>query len=175
MVRKVIDRILCSRARGVAPKLGRWLLDLDAHIKTQKPFKRTRVAILDNGILSVSPVSYDATGASANEHLKEEVTEDSKSIWSRIQEGRSFVDDNSRLSPWLFASDPHGTQMANLICAIDPFCEIYIARVAEDSFGITAERVAKVCSLMISDYHTCGRRRVLNGGASWTLHQASHR
>ncbi|KAI5924908.1 peptidase S8/S53 domain-containing protein [Camillea tinctor] len=34
--------------------------------------------------------------------------------------------------------------MANLICAIDPFCEIYVARVAEDSFGITSERVAKI-------------------------------
>ncbi|XXH00917.1 hypothetical protein Hte_007268 [Hypoxylon texense] len=33
--------------------------------------------------------------------------------------------------------------MANLICAIDPFCEIYVARVAEDSFGITPERVAE--------------------------------
>ncbi|KAK1471413.1 hypothetical protein CTAM01_16536 [Colletotrichum tamarilloi] len=33
--------------------------------------------------------------------------------------------------------------MANLICAIDPLCEIYVARVAEDAFGIRPDRVAK--------------------------------
>ena len=34
--------------------------------------------------------------------------------------------------------------MANLICALDPLCEIYVARVAEDAFGIKADNVAKV-------------------------------
>ena len=29
----------------------------------------------------------------------------------------------------MFASDPH-TQMVNIICAIDPWCEIYVAKVA---------------------------------------------
>lgn len=30
-----------------------------------------------------------------------------ETLWSRIKEGKSFVDDDYRVSPWLFASDPH--------------------------------------------------------------------
>ncbi|KAI0169132.1 peptidase S8/S53 domain-containing protein, partial [Hypoxylon sp. FL1284] len=133
--------------RRVAPKLARWLQNLEVVVKRKKRegnFTPTKVAILDTGILSISPVSNDATrdGTTASNGTKDQ-SEESRSVWSRIEDGRSFVDDNSRLSPWLFASDPHGTQMANLICAIDPFSVIYVARVAEDSFGIKSERVAK--------------------------------
>lgn len=64
-------------------------------------------------------------------------------LWSRIKAGRSFVDSASKFCPWQFPSDPHGTQMANLICAIDPLCEIYVARVAEDAVGIKPDNVAK--------------------------------
>ncbi|PTB38219.1 hypothetical protein M441DRAFT_71677 [Trichoderma asperellum CBS 433.97] len=64
------------------------------------------------------------------------------SLWSSIKAGRSFVDDGSKVYPWLFASDPHGTQMANL-CAMDPFCELYVARVAEGKYGITPDRAAR--------------------------------
>lgn len=66
------------------------------------------------------------------------------SLSSRIKEGRSFVAGGSSHSPWHLACNPHGTQMANLICAIDPLCEIYVARVAEDAVGITPDRVTKV-------------------------------
>ncbi|KAH8686310.1 peptidase S8/S53 domain-containing protein, partial [Ilyonectria robusta] len=59
-----------------------------------------------------------------------------KGLWPRIEDGHSFVDDASRLGSWLFASDPHGTQMANLICAIDPHCELYVAKVVEGRQGI---------------------------------------
>ncbi|KAF2497767.1 subtilisin-like protein [Lophium mytilinum] len=150
-------------AHRLAPRLARWLLELKSkygavdRIKVQNPnFRPTRVAILDNGVLSISPVSQngaegmaelnghgDATkklvgGESSN---MAEQSGDSNSLWSRIVDGRSFVDGDSKLSPWLFASNPHGTQMANLICAIDPYCELYVARVAEDAMGITAKRV----------------------------------
>lgn len=67
-------------------------------------------------------------------------------LWSRIKEGQSFVDDDYRVSPWLFASDPHGTQMANLICSIDPACELYVAKVTDgNNLGISPERVIRVC------------------------------
>ncbi|KAL1890307.1 hypothetical protein Sste5346_008309 [Sporothrix stenoceras] len=33
--------------------------------------------------------------------------------------------------------------MANLICAIDPLCELYVARIAEDAVGIKPDSVAK--------------------------------
>ncbi|KAI1486454.1 subtilisin-like protein [Biscogniauxia mediterranea] len=135
-------------AHRIAPRLAGWLQKLAKVVQERKrvkdsPYTPTKVAILDNGILSVSPISYDVTRDTAVENSNGDQSVDSSSVWSRIREGRSFVDQDSRLSPWLFASDPHGTQMANLICAIDPFCEIYVARVAEDSFGITPERVAK--------------------------------
>lgn len=67
-----------------------------------------------------------------------------KTLWSRIKAGRSFVDDNFRVSPWLFASDPHGTQMANLICAVDPWCDLYVAKVTEGRSGIDPARVERV-------------------------------
>ena len=134
------------------------------------------MAIIDNGILTISPRakgSWDSLSAQhrldgpqgisipGNEHMKQQQqgsdvsrgdgnlpnSNDAKkyrTLWSRIKGGRSFVDDNSRVSPWLFASDPHGTQMANVICAIDPWCELYVAKVAESRLGITPERVARV-------------------------------
>nr|CDP29054.1 Putative serine protease [Podospora anserina S mat+] len=67
-----------------------------------------------------------------------------RTLWSRVQSGRSFVDDEGQVSPWMFASDPHGTQMANLICAIDPLCKLYITKVTDSNkYGITPQRVAK--------------------------------
>ncbi|KAI1819685.1 hypothetical protein F4861DRAFT_526015 [Xylaria intraflava] len=132
----------------IAPKLARWLNNLEVVVNQRKSmrdglYNPTKVAILDNGILSIPPVSYDVSKNGSFGHMKESHFEDNKSLWSHIQDGRSFVVENSRLNPWQFASDPHGTQMANLICAIDPFCEMYVARVAEDSLGITPDRVAK--------------------------------
>lgn len=140
--------------------------------------RRTRVAILDNGILSMLPVSADtpvsirpqkhgaksplgmtsaqniSIGAYANIADPDSYYDssadpaypltDSQTLWSQIKEGRSFVDDAFQVSPWLFASDPHGTQLANLICAIDPLCELYVAKVADGKYGITPQRVSRV-------------------------------
>lgn len=144
-----------------------------------KKHRPTRVAILDNGVLSISPVTSessasrgtkgqglsavgtvaisaktnDIVGANGSQTPPQqqqqqpgEKPRDSsdKGLWSRIKGGRSFVDSNSKFCPWQFPSHPHGTQMANLICALDPLCEIYVGRVAEDAFGIKAENVKKV-------------------------------
>ncbi|KAF7557998.1 hypothetical protein G7Z17_g284 [Cylindrodendrum hubeiense] len=73
-----------------------------------------------------------------------------KGLWPRIKEGHSFVDNASRLPSWLFASDPHGTQMANLICAIDPHCELYVAKIVEGRQGITPDNVAEAIHWAIS-------------------------
>lgn len=74
-------------------------------------------------------------------------TENHKTLWSRIKGGKSFVEDSNRVSPWLFASNPHGTQMANLICAVDPLCDLYVAKVTEGRAGIMPARVTRVCSI----------------------------
>ncbi|KAK4099055.1 hypothetical protein N658DRAFT_509100 [Parathielavia hyrcaniae] len=61
-----------------------------------------------------------------------------------IEDGESFVTtgDNEE-QVWWHASEPHGTQMARLICSIDPSCRLLIAKVAETrSSGISANVVA---------------------------------
>ncbi|KAL2170011.1 hypothetical protein VTG60DRAFT_5412 [Thermothelomyces hinnuleus] len=63
-----------------------------------------------------------------------------------IEGGKSFVTtgDNEE-QVWWHASEPHGTQMARLICSIDPSCRLLIAKVAETrSSGISANVVAEV-------------------------------
>lgn len=70
-------------------------------------------------------------------------------LLSHIVEGRSFVDSASKFCPWQFPSDPHGTQMANLICAMDPLCKLFVARVSEDAVGIKAENVEKAINWAI--------------------------
>ena len=176
----------------MAPKLAEWLKKLDAYFDGRKSeHERTKVAILDNGILGISPMAPDIVGneatgkgsipeeqqssqtsssnrehgiapdntggkgalngaATGSKHGSQETpnrrsdNKDDNTLWTRIKAGRSFVESNTTFWPWQFPSDPHGTQMANLICAIDPFCEIYVARVAEDATGITPKAVAKV-------------------------------
>lgn len=129
-------------------------------------FRATRVAIIDNGILSIPPHASgtqseipkgnkgDSTNSNAGapssdgkgggERSRPSSAQEYRTLWSRIKEGVSFVAYDDRVSPWMFASDPHGTQMANLICAIDPGCEIYVAKVTERRHGILPRRVADV-------------------------------
>ena len=187
-------------------------------------YRRTRIAIIDNGIMSMSPATHDgkknrsnsrasrrtaadeqaemrgrsgssrptlsnhgrtrsktpeASGAddmgfgvsSEDESQSETENDDSsqgdlsskerrdkakgqRTLWSRIKLGRSFVDNDHQLSPWLFASEPHGTQMANLICAIDPACELYVAKVTDGRDGITPHRVARASQPLICSSET---------------------
>ncbi|EKJ70111.1 hypothetical protein FPSE_09637 [Fusarium pseudograminearum CS3096] len=171
---------LIKIAQRLDPKLGRWLESLNKyyqHSFSNDAFKPTKVAILDDGVLSVSPTARK-TAVSLNGENQEDISWDSNdnsksntpvgrksgsatirsdaeleynsSLSSRIKEGRSFVAGGSSHSPWHLACNPHGTQMANLICAIDPLCEIYVARVAEDAVGITPDRVTKAIDWAIS-------------------------
>jgi hypothetical protein len=70
--------------------------------------------------------------------------QDKDGVSYRIKAGSTFVEQDGKQSPWYFPSDPHGTQMASLICAIDPRCELFVARIGDRRSGITAETVAKV-------------------------------
>lgn len=105
---------------------------------TQKGARRTRIAILDSGILTIPPLQSEP--------------EENNGLWPRIAEGESFIDDTTRLPPWQFASDPHGTQIANVISAIDPHCEIYVAKVTEGRHGIMPDNVADVRALVEALY-----------------------
>lgn len=149
--------------------------------KDEYEFRPIKVALIDNGVLSISPraenlwdnpnhvhtfdkLSNNGSFRNSNinhqsedskdlnkdvkSNLRKE-TENHKTLWSRIKGGQSFVEDNFRVSPWLFASNPHGTQMANLICAIDPWCDLYVAKVTDGQAGIMPARVTRVCSIHI--------------------------
>ncbi|KAK0610020.1 hypothetical protein B0T17DRAFT_585395 [Bombardia bombarda] len=187
-------------AKRAFPKLSHFILSyraLVSRIVEPAKFTPTKIAIIDNGIMSISPAPYDSrrdlkrsqnTGPTRRDNAADipylrqqdrngtqathnhpqdaetsaaETDDDenesgdsgnptrlgesksNQTLWSRIEQGRSFVDNDFQLSPWLFASDPHGTQMANLICAMDPACRIYVAKVMDGRAGINPDRVAK--------------------------------
>jgi hypothetical protein len=84
-----------------------------------------RVAIIDNGVDKVRTT-----------------------LFGRIDNGISFVKTLSgdRILPWWMVADPHGTQMASLVQAVNPFCRLYIARVGKRRDDIDSEKAAEVNS-----------------------------
>lgn len=72
--------------------------------------KRVKIAIIDNGA--------DQT---------------CETICGNIVRGASFVENPSEpgsILPWYTPIDAHGTQMADLICRVNPCCELFPIRVA---------------------------------------------
>ena len=67
----------------------------------------------------------------------------------QVVDGKSFVNTgNDEEQVWWHSSEPHGTQMARLICSIDPRCAVYVAKVAETrSSGVSANVVAEASIL----------------------------
>jgi hypothetical protein len=79
---------------------------------------KIKVAILDNGVdMTLLDETFKGT------------------------DGASFVCDES---PWWLVQELHGTQMAHIIHALDPFCELKIEKICEMKRDFTAERVARV-------------------------------
>lgn len=69
--------------------------------------------------------------------------------------GASFCYDyKDRECNWFLATDPHGTHMANFITQLDPFCELYVAKVGNSRTDITPDAVIQVCALSKSPYGT---------------------
>ncbi|KAK0721138.1 hypothetical protein B0H67DRAFT_578208 [Lasiosphaeris hirsuta] len=60
-----------------------------------------------------------------------------------IERGVSYVKADTgsadRILPWWMVSDPHGTQMASLVSAVNPWCRLYIARVGKGRRDILPE------------------------------------
>lgn len=99
----------------------------------KNPFRRVKVAIIDNGVdESAFKPEQIAKGRSFvhREH-------------SAGQNGRKKI---MRESPWWLSVDAHGTQMAQFICTIDPWCELYIAKVCESRNDVT---LASVCHVSL--------------------------
>ncbi|KAL7921174.1 peptidase S8/S53 domain-containing protein [Trichoderma austrokoningii] len=165
-------------AERAVPKLSRFIKGYQPYVhdvvkENSVPFRPTRVALIDNGILSISPLvetpsatsdannafqalsvvnlsEFSDTSSVPLNGYQNEKDDEHKTLWPRVKKGQPFVDDESRVSSWLFASDPHGTQMANLICAIDPCCDLYVAKVAEGRSGIIPARVERAVRWAIS-------------------------
>ncbi|KAL6867029.1 hypothetical protein J3F83DRAFT_761514 [Trichoderma novae-zelandiae] len=101
------------------------------YIESRQPPAKTKVALVDSGVVVVNGVN----------------TNDSKfgsSLAKRIVEGISLVSVDNVEHPWWHATEPHGTQMATIICSINPCCELYVVKVAEsNASGITGHNVAK--------------------------------
>ncbi|KAG8156362.1 hypothetical protein KVR01_013814 [Diaporthe batatas] len=131
-------------------------------------FRPTKVAIIDNGILSMDPPSaprgagparpddapdvHDSSGNyndSSERHLHSQDFFTANNLWARICDGKSFVHEWDRVSPWYLASNPHGTQMANLLCAIDPLCQLFIAKIADSHYGYSTARAAEAVAWAI--------------------------
>ncbi|KAI0520750.1 hypothetical protein F5B22DRAFT_598226 [Xylaria bambusicola] len=128
--------------------------------------KRTKVAVIDSGVVSVGGKAKSRDSKSEREDgaINGQTNgrkEGSDNISTRdptdatqpsttdlaelIEDGKSYVntgDDEEQM--WWHASEPHGTQMARLICSIDPRCKLYVVKVAETrSSGIAANVVAQ--------------------------------
>ncbi|KAE9376015.1 subtilisin-like protein [Stipitochalara longipes BDJ] len=54
-------------------------------------------------------------------------------------------------SPWWLSVDIHGTQMAKLVTAIDPYCKLFIAKVGDHKTDITRSAVTKAILDAIAD------------------------
>lgn len=95
---------------------------------------RIRIALVDSGVVAVSRQSSD-------DPRQPETQID---ISRRIADGVSFVSKGNQEFLWWHASEPHGTQMATIICAINPCCDLYIAKVAETkTSSLSATNVTK--------------------------------
>ena len=98
--------------------------------------RATQVAVIDTGIVIVDNKRPGDTGRASRT---------GGSIRDRISGGHSFVHNGDDESSWWHALDPHGTQMASLICAIDPRCKIHVAKVGDSKqSGVTPEAVMAV-------------------------------
>jgi hypothetical protein len=89
--------------------------------------KRVKVAIIDTGINqnSFDPQKYKELNC----------------------EGEMFSETQD--SHWWLSADSHGTQMAKLVTAIDPHCELYIAKVGDHKTDITGGAVSRVRQRLI--------------------------
>ena len=95
-----------------------------------KPFRSIKVALIDTGVVGV---------------------EDRRSLPAefrpgQIKDGISFVHgkDGESETPWFVPSNEHGPQMAGIICSIDPYCELYTAKVADGRTIEAVESIVKV-------------------------------
>lgn len=87
---------------------------------------RIKVGVVDTGI------------SSARFSIKNHVVHGRSFVWTSTAKG--FEQETS----WWLATDPHGSQMANIISQLDPRCIFYIAQVTDDAKYFDEGNVVKV-------------------------------
>ncbi|KAI1749860.1 hypothetical protein F4782DRAFT_532942 [Xylaria castorea] len=144
---------LSDIARRSVPRLSPFISNYRDHVydraSRKEQFRPTKVAIIDNGIMNIDPRKY-ALESPSQQSSETNDPNHYQGGFHRVVKGQSFVDENYTMSSWSFSSDPHGTQMMNLICAIDPCCEVYVAKVVEGRHGIVSDRLARAIQWAIS-------------------------
>ncbi|KAI1768444.1 subtilisin-like protein [Hypoxylon sp. FL1150] len=78
------------------------------------------------------------------------------SLGSHVVHGRSFVwtstaKEFEQETSWWLATDPHGSQMANIISQLDPCCIFYIAQVTDDARYFDEGNVVKAFEWLIAE------------------------
>ncbi|KAK4081591.1 uncharacterized protein Triagg1_2332 [Trichoderma aggressivum f. europaeum] len=134
----------------VGPQLAEFVKKFSRYYMENQETKKTKVALIDSGVVVVGGVRDDHhhEGKEEAEGKGEKERKKGKSSGSvlaqRIVEGISLVGRDNEEQPWWHATEPHGTQMATLICSINPFCDLYVVKVAEsNASGVTGPNVAK--------------------------------
>jgi hypothetical protein len=137
---------------------------------------RVKVAVIDNGVIALDVVhsgvlDLKSTLNASHTHL---IDNHEIGLSRRLKRGNhiSFVHGHGSESPWWHAEDPHGTQMANLIAAIDPQCDLYIARVCTGKIDdIRIQQVVKVCLRNSSSFLTRPENSLLVQAIKWATEQ----
>ena len=88
-------------------------------MRTGSVVRRVKVAVIDNGF-------------------------DYESLKEYKPDGESFVYHGGKEQNWFFASDLHGTQMATFITQLNPFCELFLAKVGHLRKDIKSDAVRDV-------------------------------
>lgn len=101
-----------------------------------EPPPHVKIAIIDTGV--------DVTGINPTWN----------GLFQRcIAQGTSFVQfkdsitEIPRESPWWISSEPHGTQMATIICKLDSQCKLFIAKVGTGRDDISISNLIQVGQL----------------------------
>jgi hypothetical protein len=112
--------------------------------------RRVKVALIDTGVIAVD-LNARASKVNMAREASLEVGSSSGDSGSEgdispaVGTGESFIDnDDLGTPPWHYSEDEHGTQMAHLIRALDPRCELVVARVGDRHCEITSANLAAV-------------------------------
>ncbi|KAL7933623.1 hypothetical protein V8C35DRAFT_322252 [Trichoderma chlorosporum] len=129
----VAEQSLDNRTSDIlSSNLARFVQRFGHHNLEHVGIKKTKVALIDSGVVLVGP---------RDDNPYNDIF---STITQRIVKGISLVSRDGEEHSWWHATEPHGTQMAALICTLNPLCDLYVVKVAEsDDFGVTGYNVAK--------------------------------